>query len=73
VRLPQRVRSKSRTAKKDPETRAMWKRLQFGSSLLEREQKAVIRLINSLGSVGEAGKVRAWVNPSDHLARSGDT
>lgn len=35
-------------ANEDPESRRQWKRFQLVSSLPERDQKAVIRLINSL-------------------------
>ena len=43
----------------DPESRRMWKRFQQVSSLPERDQKAVIRLINSLVSVSAPHRVRA--------------
>jgi len=36
----------------DPEARRQWKRFQMISTLPERDQKAVIRLINSLVAVG---------------------
>jgi transcriptional regulator with XRE-family HTH domain len=36
----------------DPEERRMWKRFQMVSALPERDQKAVIRLINSLATTG---------------------
>jgi transcriptional regulator with XRE-family HTH domain len=36
----------------DPEARRMWKRFQMVTALPERDQKAVIRLINSLVAVG---------------------
>ena len=36
----------------DPEARRMWKRFQLVSALPERDQKAVIRLINSVVAVG---------------------
>jgi transcriptional regulator with XRE-family HTH domain len=42
----------------DAEARRMWKRFQMVTILPERDQKAVIRLINSLVSVG-AGRQRA--------------
>lgn len=38
--------------KDDPEERRMWKRFQMVTALPERDQKAVIRLINSLVGVG---------------------
>jgi transcriptional regulator with XRE-family HTH domain len=40
----------------DSETRRMWKRFQMVSALPERDQKAVIRLINSLVAVGSIRK-----------------
>jgi len=39
----------------DPETRRLWKRFQQMASLPEKDQRAVIRLINSLCSVSAAG------------------
>lgn len=45
---------KTAPLKEDPETRRMWKRFQLVSSLPERDQKAVIRLINSLTAVRRA-------------------
>ena len=41
-------------ASEDPEARRQWKRFQLVSSLPERDQKAVIRLINSLVAAGPA-------------------
>ena len=38
--------------KEDPEARKQWKRFQMISTLPERDQKAVVRLINSLVAVG---------------------
>jgi transcriptional regulator with XRE-family HTH domain len=40
----------------DSEARRMWKRFQMVSVLPERDQKAVIRLINSLVAVGASRK-----------------
>jgi transcriptional regulator with XRE-family HTH domain len=40
--------------KEDPEARRQWKRFQRISTLPERDQKAVARLINSLVAVGAA-------------------
>lgn len=45
--------------KEDPETRRMWKRFRLVSKLPERDQKAVIRLINSLVAVGSQSRLRA--------------
>jgi transcriptional regulator with XRE-family HTH domain len=36
----------------DPETRRLWKRFQMVTQLPEKDQRAVIRLINSLAAVG---------------------
>ena len=36
----------------DPEARRMWERFQMVSALPAHDQKAVIRLINSLAAVG---------------------
>lgn len=44
--------SKTETKKEDPEKRRLWKRFQRMTSLPERDQRAVIRLINSLVSAG---------------------
>jgi hypothetical protein len=41
----------------DGEARRTWKRFQMVATLPERDQKAVIRLINSLAAVG-AGQAR---------------
>ncbi len=41
------------------ETRRLWKRFQQVTSLPEKDQKAVIRLINSLVSVGGNHRLRA--------------
>ena len=38
--------------KEDPEARRQWKRFQMISTLPERDQKAVARLINSLVAAG---------------------
>ena len=38
------------TPKQDPETRRLWKRFQQLTALPEKDQRAVVRLINSLGS-----------------------
>jgi len=43
----------------DAETRRLWKRFQQVTSLPEKDQKAVIRLINSLVSVGSSHRLRA--------------
>lgn len=40
----------------DPEARRQWKRFQMISTLPERDQKAVIRLINSLVAAGASRK-----------------
>jgi len=40
----------------DPEARSQWKRFQMISTLPERDQKAVIRLINSLVAAGASRK-----------------
>jgi transcriptional regulator with XRE-family HTH domain len=40
----------------DSGTRRLWKRFQHVATLPERDQKAVIRLINSLATVGAAAK-----------------
>jgi len=40
------------TLGEDPETRRLWKRFQNVTTLPERDQKAVIRLISSLVAVG---------------------
>lgn len=40
----------------DSETRRLWRRFQHVATLPERDQKAVIRLINSLATVGAAAK-----------------
>jgi transcriptional regulator with XRE-family HTH domain len=45
--------------KEDPETRRLWKRFQAVRSLPEKDQRAVIRLINSLVSVGESRRSSA--------------
>ena len=41
----------------DPETRRLWKRFRVVTQLPERDQRAVIRLINSLASVGRSSAV----------------
>ena len=41
-----------------PETRRLWKRFQLMASLPEKDQRAVIRLINSLSSVSAAAGSR---------------
>jgi transcriptional regulator with XRE-family HTH domain len=41
----------------DPETRRLWKRFRIVTQLPERDQRAVIRLINSLASVGRGSAV----------------
>lgn len=43
-------------AEEDPEARRQWKRFQMISTLPERDQKAVIRLINSLVAAGPVRK-----------------
>jgi transcriptional regulator with XRE-family HTH domain len=40
----------------DPEARGQWKRFQMISTLPERDRKAVIRLIHSLGAAGASRK-----------------
>ncbi len=44
--------SKTAAAEEDSEARRPWKRFQMISTLPERDQKAVIRLINSLAAAG---------------------
>jgi transcriptional regulator with XRE-family HTH domain len=44
--------SKAENRKEDPEKRRLWKRFRRMTSLPERDQRAVIRLINSLVSAG---------------------
>lgn len=39
----------------DPETRRLWKRFQAVAQLPEKDQRAVIRLINSLAAIGKNG------------------
>jgi hypothetical protein len=41
----------------DSEARRTWKRFQMVATLPERDQKAVIRLINSLAAVGTGKRV----------------
>lgn len=43
----------------DSQTRRLWKRFRLVSTLPERDQKAVIRLINSLVTVGSQPRLRA--------------
>ena len=43
-------------AKEDPEARRQWKKFQMISTLPERDQKAVARLINSLVAAGALRK-----------------
>jgi transcriptional regulator with XRE-family HTH domain len=50
--------SKLEHKKEDPERRRLWKRFQRMASLPERDQRAVIRLINSL-SAGRSSEVSA--------------
>jgi transcriptional regulator with XRE-family HTH domain len=45
--------------KEDPEVRRLWKRFQLVRSLPEKDQRAVIRLINSLVSVRETRRSSA--------------
>jgi transcriptional regulator with XRE-family HTH domain len=40
----------------DPEARRQWKRFQMSAAVPERDQKAVIRLINSLVAAGDSRK-----------------
>ena len=40
----------------DPETERLWKRFQRMASLAERDQRAVIRLINSLSTTNGSGR-----------------
>ena len=47
------------TPREDPETRRLWKRFQAVRSLPEKDQRAVIRLINSLVSVRETRRSSA--------------
>jgi transcriptional regulator with XRE-family HTH domain len=46
--------SKVEHKKEDPEKRRLWKRFQLMASLPQRDQRAVIRLINSLSSAKRA-------------------
>lgn len=48
IKPPSREVSKLERLQKDPESRRLWKRFQQMSDLPERDQRAVIRLINSL-------------------------
>jgi len=43
----------------DSDARRLWKRFQRVSSLPERDQKAVLRLINSLASLTHGRRARA--------------
>ena len=45
--------------KEDPEVRRLWKRFQAVRSLPEKDQRAVIRLINSLVSVRDTRRSSA--------------
>ncbi|MBL9025019.1 MAG: helix-turn-helix transcriptional regulator [Myxococcales bacterium] len=45
--------------KEDPEMRRLWKRFQLVRSLPDKDQRAVIRLINSLVSVKESRRTSA--------------
>ena len=51
--------SKIENKKENPEKRRLWKRFQRMTSLPERDQRAVIRLINSLVSAGSPQRDRA--------------
>lgn len=51
--------SKADNRKEDPEKRRLWKRFQRMTSLPERDQRAVIRLINSLVAASAATRGRA--------------
>jgi hypothetical protein len=42
--------------RRDPETARQWKRFQRIASLPERDQKAVIRLVNSLAGAGDKSR-----------------
>jgi hypothetical protein len=42
--------------REDPEARRQWKKFQMISTLPERDQKAVVRLINSLVAAGASRK-----------------
>ena len=52
-------RKKTPVPKEDPEVRRLWKRFQLVRSLPEKDQRAVIRLINSLVSVRESRRTNA--------------
>jgi transcriptional regulator with XRE-family HTH domain len=45
---------KLQPAQDDPETRRLWKRFQMVARLPEKDQRAVIRLIHSLGAVSSS-------------------
>ena len=47
-------------AKEDREARRRWKRFQMISTLPERDQKAVVRLIDSLVAAGVSRKNASW-------------
>lgn len=51
--------SKAENRKEDPEKRRLWKRFQRMTALPERDQRAVIRLINSLVTASAATHGRA--------------
>ena len=51
IKPPSREVSKFERLQSDPESRRLWKRFQQMSDLPERDQRAVIRLINSLTSM----------------------
>lgn len=50
----------------DPELRRMWKKFQQMMSLPERDQRAVLRLINSLAAAHEATQGRVGLQEAAH-------
>jgi transcriptional regulator with XRE-family HTH domain len=54
-----KVPRKAPEPKEDPEMRRLWKRFQSVRSLPDKDQRAVIRLINSLVSVKESRRTSA--------------
>jgi transcriptional regulator with XRE-family HTH domain len=57
---------RAKQAEEDPETRRLWKRFQVVAQLPEKDQRAVIRLINSLAA---AGSYRRNGAPGEQHAR----
>jgi transcriptional regulator with XRE-family HTH domain len=51
---PQKAALAKATGKEDPETKRLWKKFQQVRSLPEKDQRAVIRLINSLVAAKKA-------------------